>query len=183
MQNLKKSLLLIISTGWLLVGCTKDEQTVAPTNDNEAITTATLQLTSKANPAQVVKATVDKLNTTPDFSQASLTLTANTTYTGTILLSDKTKTPTLDVSAEIRKEQNEHLLIYTPSPAALLTVTITDRDTNPTPYPVGLTVEVSTKTAGTGKLNVVLRHQPGAKNGTATPGTTDLDTSFDVVVK
>lgn len=188
MQRLTKyriagSLLFTLTLAGLMTAC--KEKDVAPADDNEAITTATLQLTNKANAAEVLTATVDNLDKTADFSKATLNLKPNTVYSGKVLLSDKTKTPTLDVSAEILKEVNEHLFIYTPSATTLLTVAITDKDTNPAPgpYPVGLSFDLTTKAAGTGKLNVVLRHQPNAKNGTPTPGTTDLDTTFPVVVK
>ncbi len=170
----------------LLAGaCKNDEENVAPTDDNEAITTATLTLTNKATPGDVVTATIDNLNTTADTSKASLNLKANTVYTGVLTLLDKTKTPTLDVSAEVKGEANEHLFVYTPTPANLLTITVTDKDTNPAPgpYPLGLTTDILTGNAGSGKLRLVLRHQPNVKNGTTTPGTSDLDTDFTVVVK
>lgn len=178
--------LIWLSCVVLLAGaCKKDEETVAPTDDNEAITTATLTLTNKTLPSDVVTATIDNLNTTADFSKASLNLKANTAYTGVVTLLDKTKTPTLDVSAEVKGEANEHLFVYTPTPANLLTVTVTDKDTNPAPgpYPLGLTTELTTGAAGSGKLKLVLRHKPNTKNGTPTPGTSDLDTDFTVMIK
>ncbi|GAB3711549.1 hypothetical protein GCM10027592_49240 [Spirosoma flavus] len=185
MKSIKQSFWVILAVSVLAGACKKDEQNVTPTDDNEAITTATLQLVNKANTNEVVTATIENLNTSADFSKATLTLKANTTYSGTIQLFNKTKSPTLDVSAEIKSEQNEHLLVYTPSVATLLTVSITDKDTNPSPgpYPVGLTFDLKTNAAATGKLNVRLRHQPGAKNGTSTPGTDDLNTDFTVVVQ
>ena len=185
MNQFKKQAIWIACMALLAGACKKDEQNVAPTNDNEAITTATLILTNKADPTDVATATIENLNTTADFSKATLTLKANTTYTGTVGLLDKTKTPTLDATAEIREKLNEHLFVYTPTPANLLTITLTDKDTNPAPgpYPVGLTTEIKTGAAGSGKLKVVLRHQPGVKNGTAAPGTSDLDTDFTVIVK
>lgn len=175
----------VFATLLLTVACNNGEQNVTPTDDNEAITTATLTLTNKANQSEVVTATIENLNTTADFSKATLNLKANTTYTGVITLLDKTKTPTLDATAEIKEKANEHLFVYTPTPSTLLTVTLTDKDTNPAPgpYPIGLTTEIKTGAAGTGKLKVVLRHQPNAKNGQATPGTSDLDTDFTVVVQ
>ncbi|MBD2700414.1 hypothetical protein IC229_07200 [Spirosoma sp. BT702] len=185
MKSIKQSLWAVLAMSVLAGACKKDEQNVTPTDDNEAITTATLQLVNKANASEVVTATIENLNTSADFSKATLTLKANTTYSGTIQLVNKTKTPTIDVSAEIKSEQNEHLLVYTPSVATLLTVTITDKDTNPSPgpYPVGLTFDLKTNAVATGKLNVRLRHQPGAKNGTQTPGTDDLNTDFSVVIQ
>ncbi len=186
MQTIRKSMLLLAPVLLLLGSCDKKEKEVTPTLDNEAITTVTMQLTNKANAAEVVEATIDKLNTaTADFSKSILNLKANTAYTGRILLADKSKTPTVDVSKEVKEEQNDHLFIYAPASGLNLTLTRTDRDTNPAPgpYPVGLAFEVVTTGASTGKLNVVLRHQPKTKNGTPTPGTTDLDTNFDVIIK
>ena len=185
MNMIKKSLLLLLPAALLLAGCGNDEQNVTPTDDNEAITTATLTLTSQTTPVQTVTATVENLNTSADFSKATLLLRPNTTYTGALTLLDKTKTPTLNVSAGILQEANEHLVVYTPAPAALLTVTITDKDTNPAPgpFPLGLATQVRTGAAGSGSLKVVLRHQPDVKNGTATPGTSDLDVTLPVVVQ
>jgi hypothetical protein len=188
MNLVKKSLLFLIPVALLAGACSKDEENVTPTDDNEAITTATLTLTSQTTPVQTVTATIENLNTTADISRATLNLKANTTYTGLVTLLDKTKTPVLDVSAEVKEKANEHLFVYTFTPASSsptsLTVTSTDRDTNPSPgpYPIGLTTEIKTGAAGSGKLKVVLRHQPNAKNGTATPGSSDLDTDFSVVV-
>lgn len=189
MNLLTKSFLLLIPVAMLAGACnTEDEENVAPTDENEAITTATLTLTSQTTPVQSVSATIDNLNTTADLTNATLNLRANTTYTGAVTLLDKTKTPALDVSAEVKTEGNEHLLVYAFTPAsgspASMTVTSTDRDTNPAPgpYPIGLTTQVRTGAPGNGKLKLILRHQPNAKNGTATPGTSDLDTDFNVVI-
>jgi hypothetical protein len=184
MNLAKQSLLFLLPTLLLLNGCNK-EQDVAPTDDNEAITTAMLQLTNAASTTEVISATVENLNTNADFSKATLTLKPNTTYNARVLLSDKTKSPTLDVSAQVKGEANEHLFIFTPATGLNLTVTITDRDTNPAPgpFPVGLESQMKTGAASTGKLRLVLKHQPNTKNGTTTPGTTDLDTNFDVVIK
>lgn len=182
MKPAKKQLLWLACVVLITASCNNDEQTVTPTDDNEAITTATLTLTNKLTPTESVTATIENLNTTADFSKATLNLKANTTYTGVITLLDKTKTPALDATQEIKEKANEHLFVYTTTPASLLTITLTDKDTNPVPYPVGLTTELKTGPAGTGTLKVVLRHQPGSKNGTPTPGTSDLDTNFPVVV-
>lgn len=185
MKIAQKPLILFMLIALLTGACKNEEQNVAPTDDNEAITTATLTLTNKATPTEVVTATIENLNTTADFSKATLTLKANTTYTGVVGLLDKTKTPTLDATAEIREKANEHLFVYTPSTGLALSVTLTDKDTNPSPgpYPIGLTTEIRTGAASSGKLKLVLRHQPSTKNGTAVPGTSDLDTDFTIVIQ
>lgn len=177
--------LLVVLAG----SCNHDEQNVAPTNDNEAITTATLTLTSKTTPGEVVTATVENLNTSADFSNATLTLKPNTTYSGVISLLDKTQTPPLDATTEIREKANEHLIVYTFTPtagsSASLIIRLTDLDTNPAPgpYPIGLTTDISTGNAGSGTLKIGLRHQPATKNGMAAPGSSDLDTNFPVIIR
>jgi hypothetical protein len=186
----KTSLLFLLAIGLLAGACNKDEQNVDPTDDNEAITTATLSLTNTASTTDVITATVESLNSTPNYTGATLNLKANTTYTGSVTLLDKTKTPTVDATQEIREKLNEHLFVYTYTPSgtttSALSVTLTDRDSNPSPgpYPVGLTTRMQTgTTAGSGSLRVELRHQPNSKDGTRQPGSTDLDTSFPVVIK
>jgi hypothetical protein len=189
MYLLKKALWMVVPVMLVAGACKKDEENVAPTDDNEAITTATLTLTNKVTPTDVVTATIENLNTSADFSKATLNLKANTTYSGVVSLYDKTKTPTLDATEEIKEKANEHLFVYTytatTGAASALTVTITDKDTNPAPgpYPIGLTTTLTTGAAGTGKLKVVLRHQPNVKNGTPNPGSSDLDTDFPVVIQ
>ncbi|MGH2566307.1 MAG: hypothetical protein ACRDE5_17440, partial [Ginsengibacter sp.] len=61
-----------------------------------------------------------------------------------------------------------------------LTVTRTDLDTNTPPLPIGLQDDFVTGAAGTGTLNVQLRHQPNAKNGTCAPGSSDADVDFTI---
>ncbi len=185
MNYMTKSFGLLGLITLLAIGCSKDEQHVAPTDDNEAITTVTLRLINKAVSSDTITATIENLTTNADFSKATLNLKANTIYTGAITLLDKTKTPTLDATEEIREKTNEHLFVYTPSTGLALTITLTDKDTNPAPgpFPVGLITEMKTGTAGSGKLKVVLRHQPNVKDGTSAPGSSDLDTDFPVTIQ
>ncbi|MCY7359969.1 MAG: hypothetical protein LH609_21455 [Rudanella sp.] len=184
----KKPLLWLTAITLLAGACNRDEQNVDPTEDNERITTVTIEFTNKAAATEIITATIDGLSadgTQPNSASATVSLKPNAAYSMRVLLSDKTKTPVTDISAAIKTEANEHLFVYKPTTGLNLTITPTDRDTNPAPgpYPVGLTNNVTTGAVSSGKLNVVLRHQPNVKNGTATPGTSDLDVSFDVVVK
>lgn len=184
MKTISKALWTLAAVSLLISSCKHDEENVTPTDDNEAITTAILSLTNTANTQEIVTATIENLNTTADKSKATLNLKANVTYSGTIQLYDKTQTPTVDATTEIREKANEHLFVYTPSTASLLTVRLTDSDSNPSPgpYPIGLTYLLKAGAAATGTLRVQLRHQPNAKNGTTTPGTDDLNVDFPVVI-
>jgi hypothetical protein len=184
----KSTLFMLLAVATLSFSCNRDEENVDPDDDNERITTVVLQFTNKANSTEVVTATLDGLATDgsqPNSVSATAQLRPNTAYSMRITLSDKTQTPAKDITAEVKEEANEHLLVYRPATGLNLTVTPNDRDTNPAPgpYPIGLTADATTGAASTGKLNVVLRHQPGTKNGMATPGTSDLDVNFDVVIR
>lgn len=57
--------------------------------------------TNQTTPVQTVTVTVENLNTSADFSRATLTLRPNTTYTVAITRLDKTKTPTLPASSAL----------------------------------------------------------------------------------
>jgi hypothetical protein len=225
MKNLLKPLFTptarLLGTSLLLAGlasCNKNEEVVAPTVANEALTTTTLTLTNAANPADVVTAQWEQLLDNKgqplpvDVSKANLALKANATYTGQLGILDKSQSPTFDVGAEIAGSRaNYHSVFYQPLPTAgsylipaptgsdtypapiptpltsttplNLTVTATDVDTNKTPLPLGFKTTFKTGAASTGYLRVVLRHQPNVKDGSFTPGSTDLDAGFTVSIQ
>ena len=121
---------------------------------------------------------------------------------------DKTQTPPTNVTAEIKARENYHLFYFQPTPISSanliisntttnipgtptsvtgpylnLTVTRTDYDTNNPPLQVGLTDVFTTGDSSNGNLRVVLRHQPNAKNGTYTPGSSDLDVNYKITIQ
>jgi hypothetical protein len=136
-----------------------------------------------------------------------LNIKANTKYNVAVNLYDATQTPVFNVGQEIRERENYHLFFFQPTPISVanqvtgitspyipgtpisatgpylnLSVVRTDHDTNSQAYEVGLTDLFTTGAASTGNLEVVLRHQPNAKNGTFAPGSTDLDVNFKVII-
>jgi hypothetical protein len=123
MIHLKKSIILFAAgTLMLLNSCSKDEQVVSPTIDNEALTTVELQLTNLADANDQPRAQWEQLldnNGNPesiDVSQANLTLKANATYNAKLILLDKTQNPVFVVSDEIQERANYHLFFYQPLP-------------------------------------------------------------------
>ena len=171
----------------LLNGCKKGTDPL-PADENELITTVTLRFT-QAGTTTVQTATYqdkDGDGGAPPTKFESITLTANTSYSLTTDLLDESKTPTQSISDEVGKKRDEHLLLYAATPAGLLTYTYGDKDSRN--LPVGLTGTVRTGAAGAGKLNVRLRHQPPingtiVKDGTATPGSDDVNLNFGLTVK
>lgn len=177
---------------WLLLAvlinvmaCKKDDEQ-AP-EQNELITTVTLTFTEAGT---TTARTVTWKDADGDGGAAptigKLSLTPNKTYNLTVQILDESKSPVSNVGEEIAAEKNEHLLVYTPTPVNLLSVTITDKDSRN--FPVGLAATAVTGAAGTGRLQVVLRHQPPVggnpvKDGTPGPGSTDFDGTFDLEIK
>jgi hypothetical protein len=128
------------------------------------------------------------------------TLAANKTYFGQIVLLDETKNPADSISNEVKKEGKEHLFFYNNSANTILNsgnpytvvlngsnikITYLDLDDGTPQRGIGLQTKWRTSSAtGSTKhlLNITLKHQPDAKNGTFAPGETDSSVNFKVKV-
>lgn len=84
-----------------------------------------------------------------------------------------------NITASILENSAEHLFVFK-NISANVTVAITDKDANN--LPVGLESLWTAGAVSGGSINIVLRHQPGAKDGTETPGDTDIDITYPVRV-
>lgn len=177
-------------SGLLIVGliltlsCDKKEENPKPNEENELITTVTLRLTRPGG--SPVSATWRDLSPDDESGRTidTLFLEYSTLYTGLVILLDETKNPIDSVSKTVKEEATDHLFVY--KPVAMLTsanllITRTDHDANH--LEVGLEYTLETKAAGNGGLQVILRHQTGEKNGTETPGDSDVDVVFPVKVR
>lgn len=85
-----------------------------------------------------------------------------------------------DITAEILAEGSEHIFCFTVT-TAQLSILRTDSDGS---FPIGISSLWNTGSAGQGSVRITLKHQPdGAKDGTCTPGDTDVEVDFPVVVQ
>jgi hypothetical protein len=182
-----KKYLPILLVSLLFTSCKKDE--VEPTDDNELITRVELKFTDITAKSTLTYTFQDKdgdPKTAPEKFD-KIVLNKGVTYSVSIGVYDDTKSPVMDITQEINEEADVHLFVYKTTPASLLTTTILDKDKNG--LPIGLSSSVLTQsTAGTGKLNLVLKHQPElngvkVKTGQEAGGSTDIDLLFDVEVK
>jgi hypothetical protein len=163
-----------------------DDKDPAPVDENEIITTVTYTLTpvGGGTPLSITYRDPDgDQGSQPGVITGALTLAAGTSYTGALTLLDETKTPAGNTTADILAEADEHLLVYTVNPAGLLTIARTDKDSKSLEVGLATSVQTPRATVSTGIINIVLRHQPGVKDGTATPGSSDVDVSFPVAVQ
>lgn len=160
------------------LGCKKDEE---DPNENELITTVRLKFTEGGVTSAFEFKDPDGDGGNAPIKFEKISLKPNKTYQFEIQLLNESISPAEDITKEVEAKKDEHLFVYTPTPVSLLAFSITDKDTKN--YPVGIQADVKTTATGTGKLKVQLRHQPGTKNGTATPGSDDVNLDFDVDVK
>ncbi len=116
------------------------------------------------------------------------TLSANTTYTGAIVLSNESESPAEDITAEITEEAEEHQFFFQTHQGLDLSVTYADSDADS--RPIGLATTLTTAAASSGHLIVTLRHEPdksadGVAGGDITNagGETDIEVQFDVVIE
>lgn len=184
---MKKYLSILVAV-ILFTSCKKDDH-LHPHDDNELITRVELTFINNATNAISKYTFQDKdadPKTTPEKFD-KIVLNKGVTYTMSIEVFDDTKSPAKDITEEIDEESDVHLFVYKTTPATLLKTTIQDVDKNG--LPIGLTAKVeASSTAGTGKLNVLLKHQPvlngvKVKTGQEAGGSTDIDLTFDLEVK
>jgi hypothetical protein len=183
-----KKYLAILVAAILFTSCKKDED-IQPTDDNELITRVELTFINNATNA-IVKYTFQDKDGDPKTAPEKfdkIVLGKGVTYIMSIEVFDDTKSPVKDITYEIDEESDVHLFVYKTTPASLLAVSIMDKDKNG--FPIGLSSSAKTSaTAGTGKFNVLLKHQPilngvKVKTGQEAGGSTDMDLSFDIEVK
>jgi hypothetical protein len=110
----------------------------------------------------------------------TIKLAAAKTYKVNVMVYAKHDDHSDNITSEILEENGDHLFVFKNS-TANVTVAITDKDANN--LPVGLESLWTTGAASFGSINVVLRHQPGVKDGTETPGDTDIDVVYPVRIQ
>jgi hypothetical protein len=180
-----KILLKIALIALMFHACKKDTdlpKIPEPINEPEVITSLTLTFTDSANTSNVISAKFidndgDGGNQPTTFD--TIKLKANTTYYTNLELFNAIVEE--EITPEIVEEANDHLFVFKPN-GLNLSIVITDFDTNTPPMGIGLKSTWRTGTIGNGFVQIVLKHQPGIKNGTEAPGDTDIDLNFQTKI-
>ncbi len=192
MKTSIKSMLFILTISLVIFACKKDDKTPTPSdsgdtpppNEEELITTLVLTFTDTTGlvaPFTVTFADPDGDGGNAPTTHEEIHLDSNKYYNVSIQFLDESKTPAEDITAEVEAEGDEHMICYTPAGPASLTIVRTDSDGT---FEVGLTSFWSTggmsMTGNT--VTVVLKHQPGVKDGSCVPGDTDVEIVFNLVI-
>lgn len=183
MKTMNKFLsLLIIGSVFFLQSCGKDDDPVFE-NEEELITDVILTLTPNGGTEQVTLLFNDpdgEIGTTNPTIVGG-TLQSGVTYTGEISLLNNSGENSEDVTVEVKEEGEEHLFCYTPTGVGV-TITRTDNDGAGLELGIGTSWVVGQNT-GTGTVRVTLKHQPGVKDGSCTPGDTDIEIDFPITIQ
>lgn len=134
-------------------------------------------------------------NSTSTQSDSVINLTANKSYTLNLLLLDETKIPVDTISNEVFEEGADHMIFFnqlspTAPPSSSVTIAGTnlsivylDTDGASNPLPVGLLTKwVTGFTSPKKEILIELKHQPGTKNGTYSPGDVDVAVPFKIKI-
>jgi hypothetical protein len=184
-----KSLIFLFLT-ILLFSCKKDDLHPHDHDDNELITSVQLKFDIAQGNDVLVKAE-DKNGDGVFEVIEPITLDRNSIYDVEVGIYDDSKPVRVDVTKAIIEESNFHLFVYKILPTNLATVLITDKDKNGLAF--GSKAKVTTnnivaeKSLG-GKFRLILKHQPPVngkpvKNGDENLGSTDIDLTFDLIIK
>ena len=182
-QKITKASLYLFLAATLMVGCKKDKDSpkpnnpTPPANEEELITTVKITFVDTAG----VEPTVTVFFRDPDGDGGNaptqfdtIRLAANSVYNATLEVFDESKNPVENITTEIVQEADEHIFCYTPTNVNL-SIIRTDSDGT---YEIGLASQWTTGNASVGTTQVVLKHQPGVKDGTCGPGDTDVELNF-----
>jgi hypothetical protein len=177
-----------------IAGCSDNPaKPIEGAGDPENISTVTVKLVSGSTTVQSVRRDPDG-STLPQpvgAAQGTLTLTKGVTYTGTItLLNDLDPNNVVDITAEVKKENDFHQFFYTfeltgGGTCSGISVPASSMDVDSKGLPVGLTFQVAV-TAGAASttscnMRVNLHHwESGDK--TSTVFDTDLDLTFPLTI-
>jgi hypothetical protein len=110
----------------------------------------------------------------------TIRLLSNKTYFADLYFLDESKQPADTISKEVLAEADEHLVCFTTSGVSM-PIERLDKDGNN--LPLGLKSKWNTGAASLGTLRLVLKHQPGNKNGSCEPGSSDIDLLFPLFVQ
>lgn len=163
--------------------CKKDP--VVDPNESELITTVRVKLTEKVSGVQTVFEfkDLDGVGGTAPSKFDEIVLTKGKVYDCALQLLNESKTPAEDITLEVATEGVDHQ-IYLYASDALAVISNYNLDSKG--LPLGITSTwTSAAAAGTGTLNVTLKHKPGVKaaGDLVSVGDTDISIDFKLSVK
>ena len=186
---MKKNIYIILFTFTILSACSPD-RIPEPINEEEVITTLTIELTPDNGGDIVTLTSRDIDGDGPDAPEINISgsLVANTAYSGTETLLNETVFPAEIITEEVEEEGVDHQFFYELGGNVNAAIAYKDSDLNGDP--IGIEFTLTTVSAGSGSLTATLRHKPdkseaGVRDGDITNagGETDFAQIFNITVE
>ena len=151
--------------------CSNDDNTDAPVNEEELITTVVVTLTPVGEGSTVILTSSDADGNGPlaPVITSTGTLIPSATYTGTISLLNMLTNPVDNITLEVEEEGDEHQFFYTTGGGLEGTFAYADTDVNGMPIGLDFTFMVAA-TAQSGNMTVILRHEPNKEGENVASG-------------
>ena len=192
MKNIFQTKSLILTSVFIslisIMSCSDDPEDPIIENEEEVITTFTYTLTPSEGGSAVVLSYQDLDGdgaNEPTITNG--TLSAETTYSGSMTLLNETESPAESITEEIEEEDADHQFFFETTVSGL---SVAYADTDDDGNPVGLASTLTTGSAGSGNLTVTLKHEPdksasGVSDGVITNagGETDISVTWTITVE
>jgi hypothetical protein len=149
-------------------------------NDSELITTCILTFTdtnSNASSNAVFRDSDGEGGNAPTRFD-TIRLAQNSVYDMQIVLLDESSATVDTISNDVLNEGADHLFCFDVNNAQL-NIARTDNDGQ---FEIGLQSLWTCAGSSNGHVTITLKHQPGEKDGTCSPGDTDVEINFPLVI-
>ena len=165
----------------LMQSCKEPTTSPEPTAEQEKITTVKLEFKDTAN-GQFLNyyfRDMDMEGPKPPSQLDTIILNTNTTYlVSTKFINEANPNGIINVTSEVKAEEKHHIVCYSTTNSSIIIRTDSDGI-----YPLGLETKWFNGSASTGKLSIILKHQPGMKDGSCDLGSTDVQVDFPLIVR
>lgn len=110
----------------------------------------------------------------------TIKLGVNSTYRVALQFLNESVSPEENITDEVWEEKEEHFISFQPHNTSI-SVTYLDYDANL--LPLGLDTYWKTGASSSGHLRITLHHQPGSKDGTPNPGSSDVSVEYTLFLE
>jgi hypothetical protein len=184
--------LILLSVILVFSACKKNNP--EPVNEEELITTVKMTVAEEgsilgAGTTYTWKDLDGDGPEAPVLNPATLKLNPSKTYNVRLELFNESENPVKDITEEIKAEKEDHQFFFQTSGVGYNLFKSYSGVNDANSQPVGLQFVLETKTVGSGKFKVILKHKPnkgavGVSKGDMTNagGQTDVEAEFDVSV-
>jgi hypothetical protein len=164
--------------------CKKDP--IVDPNEGELITTVKVKLTDlqmgNTSVSEFIFQDLDGEGGVAPQKFDEIQLSKGRNYKCEIELLNESTTPVDQVTAEVLSEAVDHQIYLIPNPSNLVSIVYGDKDANN--LPIGITSYWTTgMMAGSGIMNITLKHKPGFKKVDDLVSVGDTDVSIDFKIK